>query len=313
MLTARTDPSALLTEEAGANRRLLSVSLGLAALGVGLFAQTLHAEEGAARAVTGGDVTVRVDGGPRVFVPGGHVSLGSDDGALRRAINMCLSELSDAEGLRCPPELFMDETPRKRVLISPFLMDRFEVSRARYAACVRAGVCVPAQGRDQRDARLPVTGVTFDDASRFCAFVGGRLPTEAEWERAARGNDARAFPWGDAFHEMLCNHASSARRPAEADGYDGLAPVDSFREGQSPYGVVNMAGNAWEWTRDYYQPSYGETALVDPLGPSEGTTRVLRGGSYRSEPYSVRVSRRMPAPAEAAHPDVGFRCVYEHD
>lgn len=289
---------------------MLALALGVGISLVCFSEPTIHAEQGTGRVATGDDLVVRVDGGPRVFVPGGYVSRGSDDAALRRAIDMCLSELGDAEGLRCPPELFMDETPRQRVLVSPFLIDRFEVSRARYAACERSGVCGPPQGRDFRDTRLPITGVTFHDAERFCAFVGGRLPSEAEWERAARGNDARTFPWGDAFHEMLCNHASSTRRPAEADGYEALAPVDSFRAGRSPYGVVNMAGNAWEWTKDYYEPSYAARLTVNPEGPREGTARVLRGGSFRSEPHSVRVSRRMPAPAEGAYPDVGFRCVY---
>jgi formylglycine-generating enzyme required for sulfatase activity len=202
-----------------------------------------------------------------------------------------------------------DEYPERQVRVSAFRIDRVEVSNARYAACVRAQVCDPT--RYAGDPGLgapehPVVGVTFEDAARFCRWVGRRLPTEAEWEYAARGEDLRRWPWRGVFDRAKAN-------TSEGGGTGTTAPVDSFPEGESPFGVRNLAGNVAEWVADYFDPTHYRTSaiLTDPRGPERGRERVVRGGSYRDVQHLVRVSaRRAKLPTEADN-TTGFRCAGE--
>jgi formylglycine-generating enzyme required for sulfatase activity len=160
---------------------------------------------------------------------------------------------------------------------------------------------------------LPVTGIAFREAADYCEGVAGRLPTEAEWERAARGGDRRRFPWGRYYNERLANHGSATGRSDPSDGALHSAPVGSYVDGQSPYGVRDLAGNVWEWTSDRFAADayVSLTSRVDPTGPDTGGERVVRGGSWRSPPFTLRAANRAPMPEGDWAPDLGFRCAYD--
>ena len=153
---------------------------------------------------------------------------------------------------------------------------------------------------------MPVAGVTWDEARAFCEFAGGRLPTDEEWERAARGGDARhRFPWGRQYNDRLANHGRSPRGPDDVDGFVYAAPVGSFPGGASPYGLLDMAGNVWEWTASPPRADEVET------GGDPNVYRILRGGSWAQPPEVMRVSHREWQPLGAAPSDVGLRCAYD--
>jgi formylglycine-generating enzyme required for sulfatase activity len=257
-----------------------------------------------------------LDRGPIVWLPGGWFERGSDEDALRRARLLCLPRRDTLWPLRCEDQLFADELPARRLWVSSFGIDRLEVSHGDWLRCVAAGPCPPSR-LEAGDRRVsshhhPVAGVTFHEAARYCDFVGGRLPTEAEWERAARGSDGRTFPWGFVYNDRLANHGQRGRRADDTDGYRYAAPVDAFPDGASPHGLLNVAGNAWEWTRDVYDAAaYGRLPRMDPVRRGPGGERVIRGGSWRSPPHALRASYREHRPADAAFPDVGFRCAYD--
>jgi formylglycine-generating enzyme required for sulfatase activity len=210
-----------------------------------------------------------------------------------------------------------DEKPEHRVSGPAFEMDRFEVTNARYKACVDAGACAAPKLRASHlrpdyfdnDAfgEYPVIFVDHGQAETFCKAEGGRLPTEAEWERAARGVDApRTFPWGDKAPDCtLANMGGAGSCVGDTDRV-GRRP-----EGASPYGADDMAGNVWEWTSDWYAPDYyGKSAVQDPKGPATGRLKVMRGGCWVSGADSLRSTcRKAELPSTWAY-NVGFRCVY---
>jgi formylglycine-generating enzyme required for sulfatase activity len=225
-----------------------------------------------------------------------------------------------------------DEWPLRRVQLAGFWIDETEVTNAMYARCVEAGSCTPpptAFGAfsphpyyaDAAYDDYPAVNVTWDQANEYCAWAGRRLPTEAEWEKAARGLGGYRFPWewvGVAdptrlnFCDQTCNFAWHVA--GVDDGYPETAPVGSYPRGASPYGVLDMAGNVWEWTADWYSATYYEKApLRDPLGPETGLWRVVRGGSWldgvrgRTLVYA-RSANRYYQPPDAARSDIGFRC-----
>lgn len=248
-----------------------------------------------------------------VQIRGGFFEMGSDDEDIAFAVALCAASAVDRD--LCRPELFFDELPRHRVYVGAYGIDRTEVSRRDYQRCVEHSACTPPRVADL-DARLgepvhPVAGVTHADAQRYCAWAGGRLPTEAEWERAARGNGLRRFPWGRLWNDRVANHGVLGVRGAAQDGYEYAAPVSAFPDGASAYGLLNMAGNVWELTADRYDRAYYERSeRVDPTGPSEGDQVVMRGGSWRSPDHTLRVTQRTPLARDEARPDAGFRCAY---
>jgi formylglycine-generating enzyme required for sulfatase activity len=206
------------------------------------------------------------------------------------------------------------------VTLSAFDIDRTEVTVADYARCVSAGECAPPEfsPTDTRFARpdLPVTHVRWEDAVSYCRWTGGRLPTESEWEYAARGSEGREFPWGNAYNPYLANHGSWAADSLDAtDGYTGLAPVGSFPDGATPLGILDMAGNAGEWVADVLEidqlglpVGYPPDPQFDPKPKTVGGGfHVVRGGSFEEGAVWLRSAARGTT-ALLRPATVGFRC-----
>jgi formylglycine-generating enzyme required for sulfatase activity len=227
------------------------------------------------------------DGAPMVLVPAGEFVMGSDKG-------------DD------------DEQPIHRAFLDSFYLDKFEVTNGRFAKFVEAVQIEPPWGFKDKDtpvtdADRPVRWVNWMDAMGYCLWAGKRLPTEAEWEKSARGADGRPYPWG-----------SDLPTPAHAvfglkeGGADTISPIGNRDKGKSPYGVHDLAGNLYEWVMDWYADDYyanfSKNPAINPRGPSEGTAKVQRGGSYINSPYRLRSSFRTKGDPTEQDPNVGFRC-----
>jgi formylglycine-generating enzyme required for sulfatase activity len=193
-----------------------------------------------------------------------------------------------------------DESPAHVINLPTYHIDKDEVRNADYRRCVAVSVCDEPQDLRFYDhaaaADQPVVFVTWYQAESYCGWVGARLPTEAEWEKAARGPSGLSYPWGDT--PALANLNAGMQ-------LDGATSVGSFPEGASPYGALDMAGNVWEWTADWYQPYAGSTFQSDLFGQKY---KVVRGGSWNHPIEDARTFHR-----DIAHPDralavVGFRC-----
>jgi formylglycine-generating enzyme required for sulfatase activity len=239
-----------------------------------------------------------------VKVEAGAFFQGIDEAELAAIVELCRAHAADGEcDAASIVEHHRSETPRRRVELPAFEIDRTEVTRAAHAACVAAGGCTPirpsacvrvgddpvespARGDAVLDA-LPVVCVSPAQAAEHCAWLGKRLPTEAEWEKAARGPDGRRFPWGDAWDPLALGWGDDG----EVDGFVGAAPVGSYPRGASPYGALDMAGNVWEWV----------------AGADEEGRPLMRGGGYAALPIAMRTTKRVPRPPKG-HENVGFRC-----
>jgi formylglycine-generating enzyme required for sulfatase activity len=227
------------------------------------------------------------DGMVMFYVPGGIFQMGSAEGNP-------------------------DEQPVHSVTLDGFWIDETEVTNAQYARCVATSVCSsPSEsGSYTRDSYYednqyddyPVIWVSWDDATTYCQQVGGRLPTEAEWEYAARGPDGHVYPWGnDLPNENLANYGGNV---------GDTTKVGSYPDGQSWVGAMDMAGNVWEWVNDWYG-SYPSESQVNPSGPASGEYRVLHGGSWYDSGEYVRVAARHGAHSGGRSVNIGFRCVGE--
>ena len=258
-----------------------------------------------------------------VSIPDGRFRMGTSAEEHEGAMRLCREELRQ-RGV-CKDEQFVSEEPTKVVFVSAFLIDRVEVTVAGWRACVKAGACSP-EPLLQADARflqanLPITSVTWDEAVRYCAWRDARLPTEAEWERAARGRNGNVWPWGNVPRPDLSNHGRfyiqyelsntplHKLQPDASDGFALLAPVGSYPEGASPEGVLDLAGNAMEWVADaYLEEPPQKRSLVNPRGPLIGSLRSTRGGSWREPTLYQRAAARDAAPPDTRSPEIGFRC-----
>ena len=264
------------------------------------------------RALTGGIVALRSPSSTAVLIPRSTFTMGSRSIDVQLALDTCRRE---PLGARCHQDLFTNELAAHEVSLRPFWIDRFEVTVARYLHCVRSGVCTEPPYGDgaarllQND--LPVVLVRWNDARDYCGFVGGRLPTEAQWERSARGVTGRRFPWGEHAATRRANHGRFALdRNDSSDGFAELAPVGSFPDGRTPDGLADLAGNAAEWTEDSYEDAYEAAPVSDPKGPSYGPFKVVRGGSCLHGMPWLRGAARMYRNASTRLPDLGFRCLY---
>ena len=224
-----------------------------------------------------------------------------------------------------------DEKPVRQVTLSRYALARTETTVNQYRRCVEAGACTEpvacAWGPEFRTwggsgkGEHPVNCVDWGQAKSFCAWAGGRLPTEAEWEYGARGAEGRRFPWGnlgpDSMGVAVGNFADASAERLESDltviagyddGYAGTSPVGTFPAGRSPFGLDDMSGNVWEWVADWHA-SYDASATDNPTGPYAGSKRVLRGGSFYDGYVSTLrgASRGHGAPSDAVD-TVGFRC-----
>jgi sulfatase modifying factor 1 len=274
------------------------------------------------QAAASGIVVLRPPVERRVRIAGGRFVMGSTASEMVRAVKLCERE---PRGALCAGPLevgpwIRSEGHAHEVTLADFEMDRTEVPVHRYARCVAAGACSPPAfpSGDTRYDRpdLPVTHVRWEDAVAYCSWMGGRLPTEAEWEHAARGRAGHEFPWGDLYNPHLANHGSWADDPTDArDGFAGLAPVGSFPDGATATGLLDMAGNASEWVSDWFDLDdegygYGRGAQVNPKGPAFGARgHVLRGGSYRDAAHWLRTAARRAWNYPAR--EIGFRCAYD--
>lgn len=243
------------------------------------------ADEGADIPVTPVQLRVSdVDGMAQVYVPEGKFSMGTDDKEAQK------------------------NRPAHGVVLSAFWIDQTEVSNRMFALCVEAGECKPPlvggnntyYGKSGYDD-YPVVYVSWESADTYCRWAGRRLPTEAEWEKAARGTDGRLYPWGDNLPDMtLANFDNNIGEPV---------PVDRYPLGASPYGALNMAGNVREWVADWFHEFYYIVApRANPLGPPSGGAKSLRGGSYLDDGNEIRVFNRFFHPPGSPGINRGFRC-----
>jgi serine/threonine-protein kinase len=222
-----------------------------------------------------------------------------------------------------------DERPVYKVVLDAFWIDQTEVTNAQFASCVAQGVCQPPSvsstyTRDQyygneEFADYPVIYISWFGASDFCGWAGGRLPTEAEWEYAARGPESLTYPWGNTFDGQRLNHCDmncpfDFADHSVNDRYEDTAPVGSYADGMSWVGAHDMAGNVFEWVNDWYRRDYYGTltnanqATENPQGPVEGESRVFRGGAWFSNSYNARSSVRGYSQPDVRPNFLGFRC-----
>ena len=239
------------------------------------------------------------DGAPMRLIPAGEFLMGTST--------------SKRDGGR-------DEYPERLIYLNAFYMDTFEVANGRYREFVKAtGHRIPEHPRDKKltlwqgstvpDAFKdhPVVNVDWYDADAYCKWAGRRLPTEAEWERAARGTTGRRFPWGDMEPtRTLANYLNQWRNGG------GLEPVGSHPQGASPEGVQDLQGNVWEWVTDWYDPHYYEKGPNrSPKGPPQGTRKVIRGSGWESEAPLLRSAHRLSSDPTNRNHSLGFRCAMD--
>jgi formylglycine-generating enzyme required for sulfatase activity len=237
-----------------------------------------------------------------LWIPPGEFRMGSNPDHVQQAAEWC----------GCDRRRFEDEQYLHKVQLDGYYIDQYEVTNRQFQAFVDAsGYVTDAEHKSEASTwrteytegkdNYPVVRMSWNDARAYCKWAGKRLPTEAEWEKAARGIDARLWPWGNDWDASRLNSLASGRKTT--------MPVGSFDGGASPYGAMDMAGNVWEWVNDWYAAAYYQTGNdQNPIGPEGGEDRVLRGGGYNNGLYEVRTAHRHKGGQTGYAPDHGFRC-----
>lgn len=217
-------------------------------------------------------------GVPMALVPAGNFIMGSKNGDV-------------------------DEVSVHEVYLNDFYIDIFEVTNALYNVCISDGVCgVPNSGYYQYSdySDHPVVNVTWAQADQYCKWRGGYLPTEAQWEKTARGGDERTYPWGEEVDCSKANYRTCVGNTAK---------IGSYESGKSPYGVYDLAGNVWEWVADWYDDNYYQySPSSNPLGPTSGKYRVIRGGSWSFRIDDLPAYNRRESDPDSDRNTIGFRC-----
>ncbi len=240
------------------------------------------------------------DGAVMILIPGGEFLMGAEPGD------------KDADS---------DEKPVRKVKLNDYYIYKYEVTNAQFNKFTQeTGYKADGEWKllySNFSANHPVSEVSYTDAQAYCKWAGGRLPTEAEWEKAARGSDWRKYPWGNQWNKELCNNREMKGKRedvAKLEKFKGIwfgtLPVGSYPDGKSPYGVMDMAGNVSEWCCDWYgETYYSENVTNNPRGPEDGEERVLRGGSFYDKPEQMRCSSRDDDDLEKWCNLYGFRVV----
>ena len=251
------------------------------------------------------------DGMTQVFVPEGSFLMGSPDG---------------------DPDVFAHERPQHSVWLGSYWIDQTEVTNAMFARCVAEGACSPPRSTAANTYGVyygnpvfdpyPVIWVDWSQAQSYCQWANRRLPTEAEWEKAARGTGGQYYPWGDepVSTAMLADFQDVSSSCARAhygacEPYRDTTLVGERSAGASPYGALDMAGNVWEWVADWYDAGYYQSSPdSDPKGPEQGTQRVLRGGSFAANfSRDLRSAHRYPMAPDQTIFGFGIRCAETHE
>jgi formylglycine-generating enzyme required for sulfatase activity len=278
--------------------------------------------------------TVGNDGATMVLVPAGEFIMGSDADEIDRLLRG--QSLIKRVALE-------DEIPRHRVYLDAFHIDKYEVTNLLFQKFVQAtgyrtqiereggGMVFIGQTLEKVNGatwrtpqgpgsnitgleKHPVVQISWQDAKAYCAWAGKRLPTEAEWEKAARGTEGRIWPWGNQFDGTrvnFCDHHCDLERKDNTvnDGYRYTAPVGSYEAGESPYGGYDMAGNVWEWVADWYETTYYQRSPAqNPQGPASGERVVIRGGSWNHVALYMRAPKRGAQYPAYSTVGVGLRC-----
>ena len=240
--------------------------------------------------------------GGMIWIPAGKFMIGSNPDQVQQAAEWC----------NCPPRRYEDEQYLHEVQLDGYYIDQYEVTNKQFKAFVDAsGYVTDAEHKNEANTwrtvytagkdSYPAVWMSWNDARAYCKWAGKRLPTEAEWEKAARGTDARLWPWGNNWDDKRLNSGAGRR--------ETTTPVGSFPSGASPYGVMDLAGNVWEWVNDWYGAAYYQTGNdLNPTGPESGEDRVLRGGGFNNGLHDVRVANRHKGGQTGYAHDHGFRC-----
>lgn len=203
-----------------------------------------------------------------------------------------------------------EESPQREIYVDAFYLDKYEVTTSRYATFLQAtgSVTLPEYRENvvvDRGGDLPVVGIDWHDADAYCRWADRRLPTEVEWEKAARGADGRKYPWGD---EEPTTTRANFGRPLTGSYKEGLAAVGSHESGTSPYGVHDLAGNVSEWVADWFAEGFARSEVRNPRGPENGTGKVIRGGGWYDPVDKLKSTKRYFASPDNRSDDIGFRC-----
>jgi iron(II)-dependent oxidoreductase len=291
--------------------------------GVVLLASVWSAAEGQERLIKG------EDGADMVLVPAGAFWMGSAAPDIQVRVAECERTVKPENRAKCK-EWFADEGPQRQVFLDAYYIDRHEVTNARFEKFVGANayrttaevegwgwVLQPKEGAPREKATgatwrapggpgttaaatNPVVQVSWYDADAYCKWAGKRLPTEAEWEKAARGVDGRRYPWGEDWNASRANGDMGAK---------ATRPVGSYPSGASPYDIHDLTGNVFEWVADWHDPAFYQKGQDrNPTGPSSGEQRGLRGGGWHSRPIALRAASRGSTVPDFRYNYTGFRC-----